>query len=372
MNNLFLDAVTKPKSRQLLFVMTFTFIIGACSKTSTTDIGITDNSLPTSQKKGGPPPPPPTPANSAIVFNVDTTFQHKGQARSVQAIFVMDADGSHRKMIYHDFLTSGSSWSIGTASDPSWSGNGQQICYAGRVGISSAPPIRPLSSYNSVYTLNVSLVNGVPTASNLTKILDGAANGINYNTPRWSPAVNEIAVRASQSGNPDKLLIIPATGGTPTTIYSVPATDYILSYPCYSPDGLKVAFHLRNTTTGERWIKVIDRATSAVLNSIVLDPAYSWQNLDWSRTSGSSTLTFRNIIPNTGAQGTLYTLDFNVSSTPVPVVSNGAHPTWSPDDTKIAFSESTNPQGPIRVLTLSSNTISTISTLGGYALNWKR
>lgn len=372
MKKLFIADAIKPQFRQIVFVMTFTFIIGACSKTSTTDIGITDNPLPASQKKGGPPPPPPTPANSAIIFNVDTTFQHKGQARSVQAIFVMDADGSHRKMIYHDFITSGSSWSIGTASNPSWSGNGQQICFSGRVVWNSIPPIRPGSSTNSVFTLNFSLVNGVPTASNVTKILDGAGNGIDYKNPTWSPTVNEIAVSVSYvNGDPDKIQIVPSTGGTPTTILTTP-TDHGITALCFSPDGSRIAYQLRNFLTGEKWIKVIERATGIPLNSIVLDPAYSWQNLDWSRTSGSSTLTFRNIIPNTGAQGTLFTLDFSVSSTPVAVGSNAAHPTWSPDDTKIAFSESTNPQGPIRVLTLSSNTISTISTLGGYALNWKR
>ncbi len=371
MKKLLSVVAVKPQFRQMLFVMVLTFIIAACTKTSTIDLGSPYNSLPASQLKS-PPPPPPSPANPAIVFNADTVFQFRGQGRSVQAIFVMDADGSHRKMIYHDFLTSGSSWSIGTASDPAWSGNGQQICFTGRVASSSTPPIRPLSGNLSVYTLNVSLVNGVPTASNLLKILDGAANGINYSTPRWSPTVNEIVVKTYQSGNPEKIQIIPSTGGTPTTIYTVPTTDYTLSSPCFSPDGSKLAFHLRNSPTGEKWIKVIERSTGTALNSIVLDPAYSWSNLNWSNTSGSSTLTFRNIIPNTGAQGTLFTLDFAISSTPVPVASNAAYPTWSPDDSKIAFSESTNSQGIIKVLTLSTNTVTTISTLGGYALNWKR
>jgi Tol biopolymer transport system component len=370
MKKIFLAVEIQPQFLQLLFVTALTFLIGACSKIKT-DIVSPDNSLAVSQLKP-PPPPPPGPSNPAIVFNTDTVFQFRGQGRSVQAIFVMDADGSHRKMIYNDFLTSGSSWSIGTASDPAWSANGQQICFAGRVASSSVPPLRPLSANGSIFTLNVSLVNGVPTASGLTKILDGAASGINYNTPRWSPTVNEIVVRASQTGNPEKLQIIPASGGASTTIYTAPTTDHIISSPCFSPDGSKLAFHLRNLPTGERWIKVIERTTGLPLNSIVLDPAYSWQNLNWSNTNGSTNLTFRNIIPNTGGQGALYTLDFNVSSTPVPVAANAAYPTWSPDDTKIAFSESTNSQGIIKVLTLSTNTVTTISTLGGYALNWKR
>lgn len=372
MKKSFFAAAIKPQFRQLLFVMVIAFIIGACSKTSTTDIGSPDNSLPAEQQKG-PPPPPPSPANPAIVFNADTTFQYRGQSHTASAIYVIDADGTHRKLIYYDFITSGNGWSKGSTADPEWSGNGQQICFTGRVFAGSIPPIRPSTSQTSIYTLNFSLVNGVPTASNVTKILDGAANGVSYSYPSWSPTANEIAVRTwGSNGNPEKLQIVPSTGGTPTTIFTAPTTDYIISSPCFSPDGSKLAFHFRNYPTGEKWIKVIDRFTGTVLNSIVLDPALGWFDLDWSRTSGSSKLIFRSFIPNSGGLGSLYQLDFNSSSTPTALTSNAADPTWSPDDTKIAYRESTNQQGIIKVLTLSTNTIISISTLGGYSLNWKR
>ena len=372
MKKSFLAVAIKPQSRQLLFVMTLTFIFGACSKTSTTDMGSTDNSVPASQMK--PPPPPPSPANPAIVFNADTTFQYRGQSHTASAIYVIDADGSHRKLIYYDFITSGNSWSRGSTAEPEWSGNGQQICFSGRVLAGSTPPIRPLTSQTSVFTLNFSLVNGVPTASNVTKILDGAADGKSYSNPSWSPTANEIAIKAwgSSNGDPNKIQIVSSTGGTPVTIFTSPTIDFLIGQLCFSPDGSKLAFHIRNNSTGEKWINVIDRFTGAVLNSIVLDPALGWFDLDWSRTSGSSILIFRSFIPNSGGLGSLYQLNFNSSSTPTPLTSNAAYPTWSPDDTKIAFTESTNSQGIIKVLTLATNTITTISLVGSYALNWKR
>ena len=341
-------------------------MIGSCSKK---DIQPTESPIEVSANK--PPPPPPTPANPAIIFNADTTFTYRGQQHGVQAIFVMDADGSHRKMIHHDFVTSGNSWSLGNVTNPKWSGNGQQACFAGRVFMSSGPPIRPLSSFSSIFTMNVSLINGVPTASNVTKILDGEVNSTSYVYPAWSPTANEIVMKAGQSGLPDRLQIIPATGGTAVTIYTSPSVDLFIHSPCFSPDGSKIAFHLRNGSV-EKSIQVIDRFTGSVLNSVTLDPAYGWSELDWSRTEGSSTLCFRKTIPNTGAQGFLCTLNFNISSTPTELTPNAAYPTWSPNDSQIAYSESTNLQGIIKVFTLSTNTNTTISTVGGYSLNWKR
>lgn len=203
-------------------------------------------------------------------------------------------------------------------------------------------------------------------------ILDGPANGVSWGDPDWSPTANEIVVvrEFPSFGYPTELQIVPSGGGTPTTVFACPSTDFHAYSPCFNSDGSKIAFHVRQFSTGDRWLKVIDRATGTVLNSIALNSSYDWRDLDWSRTSGSTVLVLRNE-PIGGGQSRIYTLDFSSSSTPVQVSTDAWLPTWSPDDSKIAYVQSPSGQG-LRVLTLSNNSSTLISTTQATSLDWKR
>ena len=291
-----------------------------------------------------PQPSPAHPANPAI------TYRSWGMNHGLYTtgVFVMDADGNNQTMLYSDR----NGWEI---IFPKWSGNGNKICFQQYPG--------------DVYTLDVSLVNGVPTASNVTRILTHTSNPLfGYYRPVWSPTANEIAVITSSGPAPQRILVVPSAGGTPSTLYTCLSSDYGVDSPCYSPDGTKIGFLLKKEVTGERWMMVIERSTGNVLKSISLDPAYSVSWMDWSRGSGSNTVIFsRN--PVGGGQSNIFTMDINVPTTPTQVVSNGTDPSWSPNDTQFSYY---NSQG-IWVRSLGNNTSTLISTASDKPHpNWKR
>lgn len=333
------------------FALVLALCIGACSQMENTEQG---NPVDASLEKA-PPPPPPPPANPAITYVNTKQYKYKGVTYTVPSVYVMDADGTHQTMLWNNFTTNGSNGTYGTILYPKWSGNGQNICFS-------------MPQDGDIYTLAVSLVNGVPTASNVTKILDGTTSGVTYHRPAWSPTANEIVVLANETGTPQRLQVVASTGGTPTTLYTCATTEYGIDSPCFSPDGSKIGLLLKKEVTSERWIIVIERSTGNVLNSISLDPNYYVDWMDWSRTSGSSTMAFSRH-PVGGGQSNLFTLDISTSTTPTQVGSDGVCPTWSPDDGKLAYH---HPQGwSIKALTLSSGVITTLSSTGNFP-NWKR
>ena len=328
-------------------------LIGACSQTENgSESNPTDPTISTER----PTLPPPPPANPAITYIDTKQYKYKGVTYNVPSVYVMDADGSHKTMLWNNFTTNGNSGTYGTLTFPKWSGNGQKICFN-----------MYYSGNNDVYTLDVTIVNGVPKASNVTKILAGNSS-LWYGRPTWSPTANEIALISFPSANIQRVAVMPSTGGTPVTLYTCASTNYGIDSPCYSPDGTKIGFIMRNNTTQEHWIMVVERSTGNVLSSVSIGSSYRNCGIDWSRISNSTTFAL-NGNPVSGSQTNLYTLDISVSTTPTQVMSNGTYPSWSPNDSQIAFH---NPVGyGISALTLSNSTTTSLSTTGAYP-NWKR
>jgi Tol biopolymer transport system component len=364
---------------QMTLILSMLLFIGACSKKDL-QANVKSDGANVGMETSKTQPPQPPPANPAIVFIADTIMGFRGTNYIVPCIFVMNADGSHRTLVYMDYVQSGNAMSYGVPFAPKWSGNGQQICFSNRVYFSSGG--RPVENYNSIYTMNISVVNGVPTGSNVTRILDGNPVATNYTDPVWSPTANEIAFQARQNGIPGKLQVVPATGGTPSTIYTCPSTDYITSVgPCYNPDGSKLAFELRlaNNTTLQMWVTVIDRNSGTVQASVALDTTISWTSnvpqMDWSRTPGSTTLAFVGG-PMNSSLTSVYTLNYTTSSTPtqIPNTSYATSPSWSPDDSKIVYSIANIPgvNKGIKIVTLSNNSSTAISNIYSFDTNWKR
>jgi hypothetical protein len=347
-------------------------IISSCKKQF---IQPANNPVSTEVSAGKTPPTTSTPANPAIVFASDSAFKYKGQTYHAPCMFVADADGSHRTMIYNRFFTSGNSVSIGGIGGAKWSGNGQQICFGGSIFSTSGPnPPYPIDTTGSISTLNFTVINGVPVTSNVVKILNGQATGTSYSSPAWSPVANEIVFVAQKRFVPTKIQIIPSTGGIPATIYTCPnATDYGVGVPAFNADGTKIAFPLiyynPYDLTIEQWIKIIDRTTSAEIQSIQIPNVTSGAatGLEWSKTNNTK-LAFE-----TGRR--IYTIDYSTSLTPTQVTAvNSRYPTWSPDDSKIAYTSCDNscPNMGISVLTLSSNNTIFISKKPDVEANWKR
>jgi Tol biopolymer transport system component len=291
-------------------------------------------------------------ANPAIIWRQPETINNT----SVETFWVMDADGANQTRIYNPNVTSGKKKVIYTFMGPHWSPNGGSICF---------------TQSSSLYKLDVSLVNGVPTASNVMKLLDATANNAGYLDSYWSfGSTNEIIfIVKSNSDNLSRIQAISGNGGTPTTIYTG-ASGEVLRWITVSPDGSQIAF--TKLLSGNRYLVVINRSDGSVAYSIQFNSLLNGIfDIDWSRTSGSTKLSMY-AYPLGTTTASVYTMDFTDINT-LTWRGNGRAPSWSPDDTKLVFTDlTTNPTNYIKTVELSGGTLTTLGTLFGYTIHWKK
>jgi Tol biopolymer transport system component len=191
--------------------------------------------------------------------------------------------------------------------------------------------------------------SGVPEGRNARQ-LSGSC-GVNLGTfvecePAWSPGGAEIALTIRGD-----LWVIPAGGGTATLLYSA----WGVGSPTWSPDGNRLA--VAESTTIITVLDVTRDGSGSVTGASVsrkvrLAAGFVWlADLDWSRTN-ANILAFSGLPVANGSRRTVYTLDV-AQSVPTPVrIGEGEDPTWSHDDTKLAFILGT--QQKLTVLDLAS------------------
>jgi len=247
--------------------------------------------------KGGKPRPPPVPADPVIAYVDDGSN-----------LTVMNADGSNGTVIH-----TGDS----RLYRPSWSPDGKHLAF--QQGI-------------SIWRIDVALADGVPVGTNATKLLDDAFG------PCWSPAGDEIVYSTDGSGVAGRggsLHVIPATGGTPTTLYTAPDNEGV-GEPAWSPDAGKIAFVAPVFPGGAQEIRVLDIDTGAVTTHLSLPPTFI-PRLDWGRTTDVLVYEIKSYGKNGRASSAIHTLDLSDDTTTE--VCDGGDPCWSPDDSKVLYSD---------------------------------
>ncbi len=280
------------------------------------------------------PKPPPPPADPAIAF-VQT-------ARNTYKISVMNADGSNQAVICE--------WPYMIYGTPSWSPDGKSIAWAG-----------PYGGGYGVWRIDVDVVDGVPQGSNLQQLVSVSSGG-STGSAAWSPSGNEIAYNARlwNPVNVWKIDAVPATGGEPYTIYTSPEGYGISSGTsiAWRSDSTQFAFVGGEIAAGSDGmsILIVDRATGGVVRTLLT--GQHPERFDWAQ--GIDVLAFE--------CGTIIcTVDID-TETIVPVVA-GFGPSWSPDNSKIAY------QQPGRTSTICIYEFSTgnIVTLAkGQQPDWRR
>lgn len=278
------------------------------------------------------PTPPVPPADPAIAYVVTGT---------VPKLMVMNADGSNQTVIQ-------TGTSIG---QPSWSPDAHSIVFTGTIG-----------GQNGILIVDVSVVNGIPTGSNLRPIpINNVTNKPSW--ARWSPLGDLIVFRATSSEYDRNIYTIPPTGGTATIVYTSP-TGISPTHPDWSPDASKLVFcEATNGAPYQKNLLVLELETSQVTTVLPFSDFYLKRWPAWSRNGDR--------IAYSGTSGNnaeaIYTVTPVANATPVKVI-NGVFPTWSPDDSKFAFNGS-KPAG-IYSYTFSSGTRQKLSD--GTWANWRR
>ena len=277
---------------------------------------------------GGQPP-----ADPAI------TYVDSGQ------IMVMNADGSNQTAVYTG----------GIVYTPCWSPDGSAIAF--------------MEGW-SIWRIDVDVVSGVPQGSNFALVLSGSSGGpASYSRPKWSPDGSEIIAHEINSGT---IVSAPAAGGSPTIVYASPEGNYA-SDAAFSPDGAYIAFFESDGPPIQHTyhsIRVLERMSGQV--TTVLDPQGQDQALiflDWARTQ--DVLAFA-MEPGDGHRH-IYTLDLSTPNAVPQLIALDRHsPTWSPDDSKLAFSSfGRRGRHPISVFDFVTQQTMTLVATGDWP-DWKR
>jgi Tol biopolymer transport system component len=329
----------------------FAIALFSCNKSDlSTNSGADEGNL--SNPKGGNIT---TTANPAIVWRTSENINKT----TVDVFWVMDAEGANQTRLYNPSVTKGQKIIVGLYA-PHWSPDGGSICF----------------TMSGLCKLDVTLVNGVPTATNVKKLFDDASNNAQVYDSYWSFGLtNEIIyIVANKSDGSERIQAISGNGGTPTTIYTV-SSNYILRWLTVSPDGSKIAFTLLEKSTGNKYLKVINRSDGSEAYSIQYNSLLnSILQMDWARTSGSNTIAMAGV-PIGSSTYALYTIDVtNPSSLTLVRNDGGRAPSWSPDDSKIVYGDTGTPDWYIKTVTLSNGALTTLSNsnLNALEMHWKK
>lgn len=314
------------------------------------------------------PPPPPSNANPAFAFQ---DYFTQGN-RSIPGIFVMDISGANKTKVYSNYTNQ----TINYPDFPAWSADGTKLCF--------------ILNGADLYTLNIALVNGVPTGSGPTKIGDGVAAGGTYKQGKWRPGTSQIASVWKKTGDPDKILLLPSTGGSPTVLYTSSSADWVIENDiAFKSNGTNLVFSERQISTGLVYLKVLDVTTNLVIKSIDLSQYKSIRELDWAKTAGSNIVAITTVpkceTPLIGPSSIhqLQTVDVGAASPLLTWLKNDVgNIAWSPDDTQItvpsALARVCNPTTGCCSSSYSKFSVYTIASAtstGNYTGNntdWKR
>ena len=299
-----------------------------------------------------------TPADPAIVFQGFNTS--KGRSRN--ALFVCDANGANPTVMVVAPSQIHKYWG-----QPTWSGDASAISYI------EADTGR---SECNLKTTQISVVAGKATAGTTATLLTVSrandskvmAGGI------WSPTANEIAYSLQETGGTyltrnSEIRVIPSGGGASELIYSSPDGTSIY-HMAWNADGSKIVVVEWKITSDsplawEYWIKVIDRATGNVEQTISADDLglTNCTSITCSR-AGLNSLAITN-----NADVSVYTIDLNNPTAATLVQSSALYPSWSPNNEQLLYRDYS---GGMVTETLSSGARTTILQTNVSVPYWKK
>ena len=283
----------------------------------------------------------PTPADPAIAFVVRGTLNE---------LRVVDASGAHETTIWQS--------SYAGFAIPTWSPDGSKI----------------LIKDFDLITLDVSVVDGIPVASNPV-VLPDLPNTTSA-APDWAPDGSEIAFFGTEGTSTYGIWVMASDGSGANRIYTAPAGTRV-RYPTWSPDGSQIAFIQRNLDPEGRGddyhpvLTVINRTGGTVAASRAFTEFGNVLFPTWQRTAGGTLLAIEARAAARKARDRkyhVYIVDPFTGGAP-DLIDEGGHPTWSSDDSEVAFISS---NGKLVAFNRATGATRTVSNSNAHGPDWMR
>ncbi len=258
-------------------------------------------------------PPKPDPALAFIGLN--------------KGVCVMNADGSNAVSI-----VPGNSWSA-----PSWSPDARSIAFS---------------------RLGVELWRADLDGTGAVMLGEGAGCELG-GYPAWSPLGHEIAV---PSADHQQLLAFPAAGGPCSVICGALPGYELPAFVAWNSDGTRLAV-VEHLTGGSDSIVIVDRASGAVLQTLIDGTLGGIRAVDWARL-GADVLAFSAM---QGSARDVYLVDIATGALEF-VVAGADSPSFSPDNTWLAYESVSD--GTIKKIQLATGR--TVTLKKGSHPDWRR
>lgn len=291
---------------------------------------------------------PQSVVDPAIAFGAPVTRAGKTYAN----LCVIDSDGTDLSFVYK------APNQEATIEFPSWSPGGGSIAFK-EFDFTLGPRIK---------VLDVSVSQGKVIGSNTRSVFEAGRYGVlMVHGVSWSSlsSTNKIAYNLHEGAYVNKIMVVPASGGTSTVLYEHRDTNRYYLSVTWSPDDSKIAFidHAPGISGALRpdTIRVIDASTGELLESIGVG---STPTIEWSR-SGVNLLAFSS---DFGSGFKLYYVTPTTGSTPWTNNVSGYYPTWSPNNSSLVMANGSTLQKTV----YGTSTTTTFFTWGSGQSNWKR
>jgi Tol biopolymer transport system component len=270
---------------------------------------------------GGKPPKDETPADPVISYYAFTS------KTSSNGLSVMDADGSHQTWIF----------------DTPWAQDGLY-----RTWSPDSSTIAYLDDQN-LWMVDIEVVDGEPQGNNIRQITDFPDTGPYCidNTLSWSPTDDVCAVVTYQVASyPDQYTdytlnlidTVPTNGEYQVNGIYTQRDQHIVG-PRWNPDGTKIAFlkydqyfsNTNNNFLGLVILTVSNGAVTSVIEISATDIGLGYiHSMDWAKTDD-------NLLSLATWGAEIYTIELDTLTTEY--ITDGFQQCWSPDDSKLVFSE---------------------------------